>query len=153
MVKKDKGLEKPEITIVIKKVKKVASGHHGGSWKVAYADFVTAMMAFFLMLWLLSTATEDQKIYIPSYFNPAHPRIADSISGAGGLMGGLSVSPKGAQITNVQPIYNPSQSGALIQKPKKGEEKEKESASMDFNEIELKKLEDELTTEELEKLL
>ncbi len=43
--------------IIIKKVKKVAGGHHGGAWKVAYADFVTAMMAFFLLLWLLNVVT------------------------------------------------------------------------------------------------
>ena len=46
--------------IIIKRVKKVAGGHHGGAWKIAYADFVTAMMAFFLLMWLLgSTAKGD----------------------------------------------------------------------------------------------
>ena len=45
--------------IIIKKVKKVAGGHHGGAWKVAYADFVTAMMAFFLLLWLLNVVTSQ----------------------------------------------------------------------------------------------
>ena len=48
--------------IVIKRIKKVAGGHHGGAWKIAYADFVTAMMAFFLLMWLLgSTASGDLK--------------------------------------------------------------------------------------------
>ncbi len=54
--------------IIIKRVKKYASGHHGGSWKIAFADFATAMMAFFLVLWLLSTATPEQKIAIAGYF-------------------------------------------------------------------------------------
>ncbi|MEC7577380.1 MAG: flagellar motor protein MotB, partial [Pseudomonadota bacterium] len=45
--------------IIIKKVKKYAGGHHGGAWKVAYADFVTAMMAFFLLLWLLNVTTDE----------------------------------------------------------------------------------------------
>ena len=54
--------------IIIKRVKKYASGHHGGSWKIAFADFATAMMAFFLVLWLLSTATQEQKILIAGYF-------------------------------------------------------------------------------------
>ncbi|MEK1841364.1 MAG: flagellar motor protein MotB, partial [Pseudomonas sp.] len=54
--------------IIIKRVKKYAGGHHGGSWKIAFADFATAMMAFFLVLWLLSTATPEQKIAIAGYF-------------------------------------------------------------------------------------
>ncbi len=45
--------------IIIKRVKKGGGGHHGGAWKVAYADFVTAMMAFFLLLWLLNAVTQD----------------------------------------------------------------------------------------------
>ena len=47
--------------IIVKKVVKSGHGHHGGAWKVAYADFVTAMMAFFLLMWLLNATTEDQK--------------------------------------------------------------------------------------------
>ena len=59
-----------ERPIIIKKIKKVAAGHHGGAWKVAYADFVTAMMAFFLLLWLLNAVTEEQKKGIAHYFRP-----------------------------------------------------------------------------------
>ena len=55
--------------IVIKRIKKVAGGHHGGAWKIAYADFVTAMMAFFLLLWLLSSASDDQLRGIAEYFS------------------------------------------------------------------------------------
>ena len=55
--------------VIIKKVKKKhGEGHHGGSWKVAYADFVTAMMAFFLLLWLLSMVSEDKRIAMAEYF-------------------------------------------------------------------------------------
>lgn len=54
--------------IIVKRVKRYAAGHHGGSWKIAFADFATAMMAFFLVLWLLSTATPEQKIAIAGYF-------------------------------------------------------------------------------------
>jgi chemotaxis protein MotB len=54
--------------IIIKRVKRYAGGHHGGAWKIAFADFATAMMAFFLVLWLLSTATPEQKIAIAGYF-------------------------------------------------------------------------------------
>jgi chemotaxis protein MotB len=60
-----------ERPIIIKKIKKVVGGgHHGGAWKVAYADFVTAMMAFFLLLWLLNAVTEEQKKGIAAYFRP-----------------------------------------------------------------------------------
>ena len=59
-----------ERPIIVKKIKKVAGGHHGGAWKVAYADFVTVMMAFFLLLWLLNAVTEEQKKGIAAYFRP-----------------------------------------------------------------------------------
>jgi len=56
--------------VIIKKVKKVtAAGHHGGAWKVAYADFVTAMMAFFLLLWLLSMTSDEKRARISEYYN------------------------------------------------------------------------------------
>lgn len=55
--------------IIIKRVKKHGHGHHGGSWKVAFADFATAMMAFFLLMWLMGSTTEEQKGAISEYFN------------------------------------------------------------------------------------
>jgi len=54
--------------IVIKRIKKVAGGHHGGTWKIAYADFVTAMMAFFLLMWLLGSTTKSDLEGISEYF-------------------------------------------------------------------------------------
>ena len=81
--------------IIIKKVKKGGGhGHHGGAWKVAYADFVTAMMAFFLLLWLLNATTEEQKRGIADYFSPSS--VAPSSSGAGGVMGGQSMDMEGS---------------------------------------------------------
>jgi len=59
-----------ERPVIIKRIKKISGGHHGGAWKVAYADFVTAMMAFFLLLWLLNAVTEEQKQGIAQYFRP-----------------------------------------------------------------------------------
>jgi chemotaxis protein MotB len=55
--------------IIIKKIKKGGHGHHGGSWKVAFADFATAMMAFFLLMWLMEATTEEQRGAISEYFN------------------------------------------------------------------------------------
>jgi chemotaxis protein MotB len=81
--------------IVIKKVKKGGhGGHHGGSWKVAYADFVTAMMAFFLLLWLLSSASQQQLQGISNYFAPES--ISMSESGSGGILGGTSLADEGS---------------------------------------------------------
>lgn len=57
-----------EQPIIIKRKKKVVGGHHGGSWKVAFADFATAMMAFFLVLWLTATASPEQKRAVEGYF-------------------------------------------------------------------------------------
>ncbi|MGB9578548.1 MAG: flagellar motor protein MotB, partial [Halothiobacillaceae bacterium] len=57
--------------IIIKKVKKGGHGHHGGAWKIAYADFVTAMMAFFLLMWLLGSTSKEDLQGIAQYFqNP-----------------------------------------------------------------------------------
>lgn len=76
--------------IIIKRKKVIAGGHHGGAWKVAYADFVTAMMAFFLLMWLLGATTEKQRKGIADYFNPTIP--VNKVSGGGsGAFGGDSV--------------------------------------------------------------
>jgi chemotaxis protein MotB len=75
--------------IIIKRVKKYPNPHHGGAWKVAYADFVTAMMAFFLLLWLLNAVTEEQLTGIADYFAPT--TVSKSASGAGGMLGGQTV--------------------------------------------------------------
>ena len=76
--------------VIIKKKKKViAGGHHGGAWKVAYADFVTAMMAFFLLMWLLNATTEKQRKGLSDYFNPTIP-ISRVSAGGEGVLGGDS---------------------------------------------------------------
>jgi chemotaxis protein MotB len=83
--------------IIIKKVKKVVHAHHGGAWKIAYADFVTAMMAFFLLLWLISMTTDEQKKGLADYFSPAN--VSESQSGAGGVLAGTSLDDSGAKQT------------------------------------------------------
>ena len=100
----DKGADGKAPIIVIKKIKKGGHGHHGGAWKVAYADFVTAMMAFFLLMWLLNATTKEQKEGIAEYFDPTPTIVSSSQSGAGGVMGGLTVSPEGARMADKQPV-------------------------------------------------
>jgi chemotaxis protein MotB len=82
--------------IVIKKINKVSGGgHHGGGWKVAYADFVTAMMAFFLLMWLINTTSPEQKRGIADYFAPAS--VSQTTSGSGGVLLGTALSDPGAK--------------------------------------------------------
>ena len=80
-----------ENAVIIKRIKKGGhDGHHGGAWKVAYADFVTAMMAFFLLMWLINTTTPEQKRGIADYFSPQS--ISQTSSGSGGVLGGVTVA-------------------------------------------------------------
>ena len=86
--------------IIIKRIKKVSGGAHGGAWKVAYADFVTAMMAFFMLLWLLNATSKEQKEGLSEYFSPTTASTSSS-TGAGGILGGVSLNTDGAQASAV----------------------------------------------------
>ncbi len=89
--------------IIIKKVKKGGhGGHHGGAWKIAYADFVTAMMAFFLLMWLLNATTEVQKLGIADYFAPS--LVTGSSRGSDGVLGGNTITVDGALKNDTSPI-------------------------------------------------
>lgn len=78
--------------IIVKKVYEVShGGHHGGAWKVAYADFVTAMMAFFLLMWLLGATTEKQRKALADYFSPTIVQKKEESAGSDGIFGGASL--------------------------------------------------------------
>ncbi|WP_299308781.1 flagellar motor protein MotB [uncultured Croceicoccus sp.] len=85
-------VEEPVRPIIVKKVVVQAAGHHGGAWKVAYADFVTAMMAFFLLLWLLGATTEKQKQGLADYFTPTLVNLKENAAGSNGLLKGDSLN-------------------------------------------------------------
>ncbi|MFH1157820.1 MAG: flagellar motor protein MotB [Pseudomonadota bacterium] len=106
MAKKGKEGDDKRPVIIIKRIKKSGGAHHGGSWKVAYADFVTAMMAFFLLLWLLSVTTDEQKKMIASYFAPTDPRISENTSGSGGVLGGTTLAAEEAMSESVPDSLN-----------------------------------------------
>ena len=96
--------------VIIKKVKKGGhGGHHGGAWKVAYADFVTAMMAFFLLMWLLGATTEDKRKGIADFFSGM--AASKTQSGAGGVLGGTSIAVPG-------PLASASSPMVIIQTPR-----------------------------------
>jgi chemotaxis protein MotB len=92
-------VDKGGVTIVIRREEVVEGGHHGGAWKVAYADFVTAMMAFFLLMWLLNATTMKQRSGIADYFSP-RSLFSESTSGSGRPFGGRTPFDNGSMVSN-----------------------------------------------------
>ena len=84
----------PRPIIVKKIIVDGHGGHHGGAWKVAYADFVTAMMAFFLLMWLLGATTEKQRKGLADYFTPTLVQMKMDSAGSNGMFGGDSLVSK-----------------------------------------------------------
>ena len=92
--KRGKNEPEPRPIIIKKIIDGGHGGHHGGAWKVAYADFVTAMMAFFLLLWILGATTEKQRKGIADYFAPTLIEMKLKSAGSNGVFGGDSVVAK-----------------------------------------------------------
>ena len=88
----------PEIVIVRRKRSGDGDGHHGGVWKIAYADFMTAMMAFFLVMWLINAANEETRSQVASYFNPV--KLVDSSTNPRGLQDSKSKSNSNGDVAN-----------------------------------------------------
>ena len=89
----------PKMTTIIRREEVIEGGHHGGAWKVAYADFVTAMMAFFLLMWLLNATTEAQRRGLADYFSPS-ASVNVQRSGTGRPLGGQSPFEDGEAISD-----------------------------------------------------
>ena len=89
-----------KVEIHIHKDEVIEDGHHGGAWKVAYADFVTAMMAFFLLMWLLNATTEDQRKGLADYFSPTSV-LSHNSSGTGQPFGGRTAFSEGAMVSDL----------------------------------------------------
>ncbi len=94
-----KGKANGKASIVIRREEVVEGGHHGGAWKVAYADFVTAMMAFFLLMWLLNATTSEQRRGLADYFSPTN-QMSRSSSGYGGIFGGHTPNDDGSMASD-----------------------------------------------------
>jgi chemotaxis protein MotB len=102
----------PRPIIVKKIIAAPHAAHHGGAWKVAYADFVTAMMAFFLLMWLLGATTEKQRKALADYFAPTIVQTKTDTAGSTGLFGGDSLVaadkyPHGAAQTGTRAMTIP----------------------------------------------
>src|SRR5689334_9406856 len=126
---------KPLAPIIIKKIKKGGHGHHGGAWKVAYADFVTAMMAFFLLLWLLQSTPVEQLAGLADYFSPTL-----------GLTGKMGIGFAGGKAPNTEGwstgdwaslglIFGAPPSGPIIKLPDDEDNKADENQPINFDAI------------------
>lgn len=118
--------------VIIKRVKKGGhAGHHGGAWKVAYADFVTAMMAFFLLMWLINATTEEQKRGIAEYFSPV-PGAIGQTTGGNGFFKGDTVTSDGKMVNQNAPpsVTIPIPATSFDQDQTEGD-KDKQSAPSD----------------------
>ena len=127
-----RGKNEPLRPIIVKKITVVAAGHHGGAWKVAYADFVTAMMAFFLLLWLLGATTEKQRKGVADYFTPTLVKLREQSAGSDGLLGGSSITevdnyPNRAGQTGTKALTIPRDAAGG---PKEGGERIKQVSKM-----------------------
>jgi chemotaxis protein MotB len=90
-------------TIIVKREEGGGHAHHGGAWKVAYADFVTAMMAFFLLMWLLNATSDDQRRGLADYFAPSNA-LGRSATGSGEPFGGTTPNSDGAMVSDAGAI-------------------------------------------------
>jgi chemotaxis protein MotB len=142
--------------IILKRPKKVAGGHHGGAWKVAYADFVTAMMAFFMVMWLVASVSKEQRAAIFDYFkNPSmepgkSATPAPGLNGPGGastspidLGGGLD-APKFTESASTTPGLGQPVNQELLTKPEDIEEAARRAAEAELEKKNLESLMDDL---------
>ena len=118
----------PRPIIVKKIIEAPHGGHHGGAWKVAYADFVTAIMAFFLLMWLLGATTEKQRKALADYFAPTIVTTKMESAGSNGMFGGDSIVsvddyPHGAGQTGTRSITIPRD---VVGGPKEASGRERE---------------------------
>ncbi|MDP2783864.1 MAG: flagellar motor protein MotB, partial [Sulfurimicrobium sp.] len=120
--------------IVIKKIKKGGHGHHGGAWKIAYADFVTAMMAFFLLMWLLGSTAKGDLSGIAEYFATPLKVAMQGGSGSGDASsvikgGGTDISRKAGQVNKGTP--EPAKKKAINLEAAKAELKRQEAIRLE----------------------
>ena len=103
MARKGRGSQSGGDLIIVRREEGGGHAHHGGAWKVAYADFVTAMMAFFLLMWLINATTEEQRRGIADYFNPTNV-LSSAQSGSGRPFGGQTPNDDAAMVSTTGTI-------------------------------------------------
>lgn len=127
--------------VIIKRKKVIqGGGHHGGAWKVAYADFVTAMMAFFMLMWLLNATTEQQKKGLADYFSPTIPIMRVSGGGEASFAGEsifseMTLPRDGTGASGLQPTPQDKASGVTGSDPSAQERAEQDTKFEDLDEM------------------
>jgi chemotaxis protein MotB len=151
--------------IIVKRRKKGGGGHHGGAWKVAYADFVTAMMAFFLVMWLVSSISKEQRAAVFDYFkNPSmepgkNIRAAPGQMGPGGAstsvinMGGGLDAPRVTVVESPDAKSKPQPFNMTATETKKPDTVADQAKKLDMTVEEARKIADEADHKKLESLL
>jgi chemotaxis protein MotB len=122
-----KGNRRGGVTVIVRRQEETPAQHHGGAWKVAYADFVTAMMAFFLLMWLLNATTEEQRRGIADYFSASNP-LSHGESGSGKPFGGKTPFEHDALVSDLgavepvrganEPLPEPDDDSDTIARPR-----------------------------------
>lgn len=123
-------------TVIVRRVKKTGGGgHHGGSWKVAYADFVTAMMAFFLVMWLMATTTQPERAALSEYFRSPSPVNGQSVAPAPGVNGPGGASTSMIKLGGATDISRGNSNDPFQNKPQvtpvQQDEREREKQQLD----------------------
>jgi len=151
MAGKDKGADSGKRPIIIKKIKKGGGGgHHGGAWKVAYADFVTAMMAFFLLLWLITQVPKEKLTGIADYFEPTVGLKANAGADLQGSVGNQDAGMKDKPASAPGVVFGaPPTDGPLVKAPEANDEIEVDND--DADQLNLTMSEAEKVAAELEK--
>jgi chemotaxis protein MotB len=144
-------------------VKKIADGHggaHGGAWKIALADMMTAMMAFFLLMWILGATNDSQRKSVADYFKPTSQSVVamGQLAGSNGIMGGRSIiDPDGfpytaKQTATLQMLTPRSEGGPTENDPSPNSENDRDKERDGMNDSEKKKIVEQTDKENFDKL-
>ncbi|WP_160000012.1 flagellar motor protein MotB [Roseomonas sp. 18066] len=128
MAKRDRN-QRP--IVIVRREEGGEHGHHGGAWKIAYADFVTAMMAFFLLMWLINATTDAQRVGLADYFAPTNI-LSRGSSGSGEPFGGRTLNTDQKLAGESPPVTsNRPPSAATMARPREDDETMEEEAPAD----------------------
>ena len=150
----------PLAPIIVKKIEGGHGGAHGGGWKIALADMMTAMMAFFLLMWILGATNDSQRKSVADYFKPTSQSVVamGQLAGSNGIMGGRSIiDPDGfpytaKQTAALQMVTPRSEGGPTENDPSPNSENDRDKERDGMNDSEKKKIVEQADQENFDKL-